>query len=324
MRFAAVCAVALVLVSCGLGRGNYLGSLLDPGKDPPLFELSEVPFFPQRAHHCGPSSLATLLVFSGVDVTPDDLAAMVYLPGREGSLTLELTAAARRLGRMPYRLAAELEDLIRELRAGRPVLVFLNLGSSRDPVWHYAVVIGYAGEEDRLILRSGGRQPQSMRVSRFLGAWRGAGSWAMVVVEPGELPATAGEERFVREAAALEEVGMTAAARRAFGAAVRLWPESEAALLGLGNGLYAEGLAVEAVETYVRLVRLHRSSVAGLNNLAHVLAELGCREESMEALRRGRDLSGEGGRFSRSLAETAGLLQPPLPEGECPCPGIYP
>jgi tetratricopeptide (TPR) repeat protein len=163
-----------------------------------------------------------------------------------------------------------------------------------------------------------------MKVSKFLGAWRGAGSWALVVVEPGELPATVGEERFLREAAALEEVGMTEASRRAFGAAVQLWPESEAALLGLGNSLYAAGMAAEAAETYVKLVHLHRSSVAGLNNLAHVLAELGCREESMEALRRGRDLSGERGRFSRSLAETGEFLQRQPFKGECPLPGIFP
>jgi tetratricopeptide (TPR) repeat protein len=313
-----------MLASCGLGRGHYLDSLLDPEKDPPLFELSEVPFFPQRSHHCGPSSLATLLAFSGVDVTPDSLADMVYLPGREGSLPLELTAASRRLGRMPYRLAEELEDIIRELQAGRPVLVFLNLRSSRYPVWHFAVVVGYAGEEDRLILRSGSRRRQEMRVSKFLGAWRKAGSWALVVVKPGELPATAGEERFVREAAALEEVGTTEATRRAFAVAARRWPESEAALLGLGNSLYAGGMAAEAAETYLKLVRLHRSSVAGLNNLAHVLAELGCRDESAEALRRGRALSGEKGRFSPALAETAALLQQPFFKGECPFPGIFP
>jgi len=313
-----------MLASCGLGRGHYLDSLLDPGKDPPLFELSGVPVFPQRAHHCGPSSLATVLAFSGVDVTPDTLAEMVYLPGREGSLPLELTAASRRLGRMPYRLAAELETIVRELQAGRPVLVFLNLGSSRYPVWHFAVVVGYEKEEDRLILHSGFRQPQLMRISKFRGAWRRAGSWAMVVVEPGELPVTAREGHFIREAAALEEVGMIEAARRAFGTAVQRWPESEAALLGLGNSLYAAGMAAEAAETYVKLVHLHRSSVAGLNNLAHVLAELGCREESMEALRRGRVLSGEEGRFSLSLAETAGLLQQPFPKGECPFPGIFP
>ena len=313
-----------MLASCGLGRGHYLDSLLDPEKDPPLFELSGVPLFPQRAHHCGPSSLATVLAFSGVDVTPDCLAEMVYLPGREGSLPLELAAASRRMGRMPYRLTEELEEIVRELRAGRPVLVLLNLGSSRYPVWHFAVVVGYAREEDRLILHSGSRRPQPMRVSKFRDAWRGAGSWAMVVVEPGEMPVTAREEHFVREAAALEEVGMTEAARKAFGAAVRRWPESEVALLGLGNSFYAAGMAAEAAETYVKLVRLHRSSVAGLNNLAHVLAELGCREESVEALRRGRDLSGEGGRLSRSLAETEEFLQQSLFEGECPLPGVFP
>jgi hypothetical protein len=59
-------------------------------------ELEDTPFYPQKEYQCGPASLATLLVASGVCVDPDILVPLVYLPGRRGSLQLELMSASRR------------------------------------------------------------------------------------------------------------------------------------------------------------------------------------------------------------------------------------
>ena len=64
-------------------------------------ELSRTPFFPQTRYHCGPAALATVLDGSGVDVKPDQLSASVYLPGKKGSLQIEMVAATRRYGRLP-------------------------------------------------------------------------------------------------------------------------------------------------------------------------------------------------------------------------------
>src|SRR5215212_8494513 len=63
-------------------------------------ELTAVPFFPQEDYQCGPAALATVLKHSGVDVTPDPLVSQVFLPARQGSLQLEMLAAARRYGRV--------------------------------------------------------------------------------------------------------------------------------------------------------------------------------------------------------------------------------
>ena len=58
-------------------------------------EIQGVPFFAQEEHQCGPAALATMLKFSGLDVTPAALTEKVYVPGREGSFAVELAAAAR-------------------------------------------------------------------------------------------------------------------------------------------------------------------------------------------------------------------------------------
>ena len=97
---------------------------------PEKTELREVPFFPQEEYQCGPAALATVLSASGSRVAPEDLVAQVYLPERKGSLQVEMLAAARRHGRVSYQLAPRLEDLLRELAAGNPVIVLQNLGVS--------------------------------------------------------------------------------------------------------------------------------------------------------------------------------------------------
>jgi len=65
---------------------------------PPRTELAAVPFFPQIDYYCGPSSLAMVLQAAGVDVKPEALVDQVFLPGRKGSLQVEMLAAARRHG----------------------------------------------------------------------------------------------------------------------------------------------------------------------------------------------------------------------------------
>ena len=82
---------------------------------PRQHELTTTPFFPQELYQCGPAALATVLVHSGVATTPETLVDQVYIPEKEGSLQAEMLAAARRQGRVAYRLAPQLEDLLREV-----------------------------------------------------------------------------------------------------------------------------------------------------------------------------------------------------------------
>ena len=117
--------------------------LLDAaGGLPPRAEVAGVPFFPQEEAYCGPAALATVLSWSGLPVTQDEVAAQVYTPGREGTLRTDVAAAARRHGRLAVPVT-RLADLVAELAAGHPVLVFQNLGLGWFPVWHYAVAVGY-------------------------------------------------------------------------------------------------------------------------------------------------------------------------------------
>ena len=280
--------VALSLPGCA-GQKAVLTDYL-PDSATPVVELRQTPFFPQSEYQCGPAALATVLVASGVNVTPEELVDQVYLPERKGSLQAEILASARRHGRLTYVLDPELSALIAELHAGRPVLVLLNLALDLLPAWHYAVVIGYDTGTDTVLLRSGTQERRTMPANRFLSSWRKANYWAVVTLEPGAMPVAVDSQRYVQAAAGLERAGRPQAARNAYTAAVKRWPDYPAALFGLGNAEYALGRFEAAKRAYLLLLRKDPGYVPGWNNLATLLSERGCTDPALrsveQALRR--------------------------------------
>jgi tetratricopeptide (TPR) repeat protein len=273
-RAAATILAALLLGACA-GQGPPREATL-PADLPPSVELEAIPFFPQLRHQCGPAALATVLAASGVRVEPVDLAGEVYLPARAGSLQAELAAAARQRDRLAYLPAPTLEALLREVAAGRPVLVLQKTGAGPWPGWHYAVVVGYDLGRGRVLLRSGRRARVELPLGHFMATWEGAERWALVVVRPGELPATADLRRLMQAAAGLEAVGRREAAVLAYRSAAQAWPDEPLPLVGLANLSYASGDLAGAERELRAAVKRAPEDVVVRNNLAIVLLAMGC------------------------------------------------
>ena len=239
-------------------------------------ELLNTPFYPQERYQCGPAALAMVLEHAGVMVTPAELQPLVYIPQKEGSLQLEMSAASRRFSRIPYLIQPNLSALLAELQAERPVLVFQNLGLKRFPVWHYAVAIGYSALDDEIILRSGTTQRQTMPAKRFMNTWERAGRWALVILKPGELPAVPVKDTYIKSVAAMETVAPPEILLKAYQAALTRWPDSTLALFSMATTHHKLGNLAAAETTYLRLLSDHPGHTAALNNLAEVFADRGC------------------------------------------------
>jgi tetratricopeptide (TPR) repeat protein len=216
-----------------------------------------------------------MLNWSGVTISPEDLVGEVYLPQRQGSLQVELTAAARRHGRVPYVLDKDIRAVLTEVQAGHPALVLLNLGLSWYPRWHYAVVAGFDLHSDRVILRSGTERRDVMSLELFERTWRRSERWAMVVMPPGELPSTARELPYLQSVLPFEETGAWDTAAQAYAGAWRQWPDSVGAGMGLGNSEYGRGEYAAAAEAYRKLLARYSGFAPALNNLAQALAQMG-------------------------------------------------
>lgn len=265
---------------------------------------SRVPFHPQTDYDCGPAALATVLGASGMKIAPDDLASQVYLPGRKGSLQVELLAATRRAGRIPYVLQEQPEAVFAELQAGRPVLVLQNLLVRTLPKWHYAVVVGADAARNQVRLNSGEKRGMEMPAPKFMRTWDWGGRWAMVALKPGEMPARAEPVSYLTAAADFEKVAGADAARPAYLAARKRWPQESRVYLALGNQAYAKGDKRDAA-THFRQGLTHAPGDPVLsNNYASAMGELGCRAQALQALDRAEASASQWrGQIERTRAE---------------------
>jgi hypothetical protein len=297
------------LGGCAVQRAVVSGSPALAGADAPI-ELVETPFFPQQVLQCGPAALATVLGAAGVEAHPDALTREVYTPGLGGSLQLELVAAARSRGFLPYVIAPEADALLAELVAGRPVLVLQNLRLRSWPAWHYAVVVGANPVDETLLLRSGETRRLEMPARRFLATWDRADRWGLVLLEPGELPARPDRARYFDAVAGLEETGRYRAAAAAWTVALAYWPEDPVALFGLGTARYLDGDLDAARAAYAALLAQAPDHAAALNNLANVLADQGCVAAARALVLRALEATADGGPVADAAAATLQRLPP--------------
>jgi tetratricopeptide (TPR) repeat protein len=304
LRTAGACLLIGASGACTTVREAATGATQTLTETQPRSELTAVPFFPQTRYQCGPAALATVLGASGVDTTPDELVPEVYLPSRRGSLQAELIAAARRHQRLPYVLAPTTAALLRELAAGRPVLVLQNFGVSILSIWHYAVVVGYDPERRQFILRSGRNARSLVAATRFAGTWRRAGNWAMVALRATELPADGDSQRYLTAASAAEAAGHKELAEPAYRAALQRWPDDPRAWLGLGNIAWSEARWQHAESAFREVLRQQPDNVAARNNLALALLRQGCVGPAEAEIQRALSAAGNGP-FAADVADSA-------------------
>jgi hypothetical protein len=146
--------------------------------------LSEVPFFAQEEHYCGPAALASVLNFYGKELSQEEIAESIYLPQVKGTLNLDLLLYARKQGFEAETLNFDLERLKKELAEGHPLIVFLDVGWGFYPIRHYAVVVGYDDTQEVIVIHSGGRKNQLISDKKFQKAWEKTGNWCLLILPP--------------------------------------------------------------------------------------------------------------------------------------------
>jgi hypothetical protein len=288
-RLTAAFVGLFLLVGC---TGPQTMALLDkPGVLPARAEITDVPFFPQQRYYCGPAALATALAWTGLAVTADDMVPQVYTPGKKGTHTNDMIAAARRNGRLAVRLDG-LQSVLGEIASGNPVLVFQNLSLDLFPQWHFALAVGYDLDRRTIILRSGTERRRITGLDRFEHTWARGNHWALVVVPPDRIPSTASEPAVLKAAAGLERTGRQEAAASAYDLIAQRWPDSLPALIGFGNARYASGDLPEAERAFRQATERHPDAASAWNNLAYVLGRNGRQKEAIAAARRAIHLAG--------------------------------
>lgn len=227
--------IAFLFTGCA-SRGEKLSN-----KYPQILsnKIITTPFIAQTQFHCGPAALAMMANFQGENVTSDEISKMIYSPGSQGTFQNDLLAATRRKGLLALPVG-KMKNLLVEISAGNPVLVFQNLGLSWLPRWHYAVVVGYDLKKNIMILHSGEVPYFQLDLATFERTWQREKNWGLVFVKPGTLSNTATESDMVVSTAGIELAGHLDVAKVSYKKILDTWPQSFGALVGMGNILYKQ------------------------------------------------------------------------------------
>lgn len=236
-------------------------------------EIPDVPFVEQSAGYCGPATLTMALQWAGKPVTIEELGREVYTPGMKGTLQQDLITASRRHGMMAIEIE-NLDSLLIEIDAGHPVLILENLAFNWYPRWHYALVYGYDLPKAQMIMHSGPEKAKRWGMDRFERSWEYSGYWGLVILPPGQLAASAGELAHLNAALGLEKVAQLEAAEKAYASILTKWPQSLAALIGMGNLTYQRRDYNASVKYLSLAKKYHPESQAVDHNLAVALAGL--------------------------------------------------
>lgn len=309
---------ALLLVGCAsTPQTNRLISER-PTDLPPHHELTETAFFPQEDYQCGPAALATVLTSQNIKVSPEQLVDKVYIPGRKGSLQIEMIATARSYDLLTYKLSPKLDDILREVASGRPVLVFQNLALEWVPQWHYAVVVGYDLNTQQLVLRSGTNKRHQVSFSTFERTWQRAKYWAYVLVQPNEIPVTADVVQYSRSASDLMSSDHQQSAMTAFKTASKQWPDKALPQMTLGNAFYAQEDYTSAQQAFSKAINIEPDNAQAWNNLAYALMAGQCRVAAIKAIGCAVRLAPDDDNLSDSLKDIVGQRE--VAAGQCEVP----
>ena len=167
----------LLLFSCVTTR-----NLPEPGT---ARIIEDVPFFLQEIYQCGPASLAGVLNYWGVKVSPEAIAAEIYSRSAKGTLNLDMVLYVQDKGLQVIQYRGNIKDLKKNIDLGYPVVVLVDYGFWVYQQNHFMVIIGY--HENGVIANSGRDRHKFIREEDFLKSWERTGFWTLVI-KPGQVP----------------------------------------------------------------------------------------------------------------------------------------
>ena len=238
MKIALVVAATLVFSACASGPKPQLENHLPAAL--PRAQKVGVAFHSQARYLCGP----TVLQMAAQDLAPLTAAAeykaLTFTDAAHGTYKSEMLSATRRLGLAPYRVPG-IEEALQLVSDEQPVIVFLNLGLSWWPVWHYALLVGYDAVANEVILHSGPHAFQRLSFVRFYDSWVLGGKWSYIVVKPDQVPRLAAFDEVLDNAMVFERIRRPNQARELYEQISRIWPRRFEGPMGLANIAFAEG-----------------------------------------------------------------------------------
>ncbi|MCF2948017.1 PA2778 family cysteine peptidase [Paraglaciecola aquimarina] len=241
--------------------------------------IQSLPFYPQEQFFCGPTTLAELFNYHGMNVTPAELAPNLFIPSREGSLQLEMISATRQYNFVPYSQAGSILQIIHLISQGIPVIVLQNNSISWLPMWHYAVVKGYDLQKSELILNTGKTEDHRMSFELFERTWQRSSYWMLVPLPSVKTSQHLESHIYIKAAYDLMRIGKVNTGLMSLKSAIKEWPEQWLSYFLLANH-YLNSDVAESLKWFHAGLTFAQTEPDYLNNYAYALAMAGCDESA--------------------------------------------
>jgi len=174
-RYLCVCCVLISVIS---GCTTF-SSVPDARQDRDAHIVPNVPFYPQEDFQCGPASLAAVLNYRGISVTPEQIAKDVYSSSARATLNIDMLFYAQSRGLAASQYQGGMDDLREKVDAGSPLIVLVDFGFSIVQLNHYMVIVGYDGRG--VIANSGGKEMMTIPAEDFLKSWGKTKFWTLFI-----------------------------------------------------------------------------------------------------------------------------------------------
>ncbi|MFT6898510.1 MAG: tetratricopeptide (TPR) repeat protein [Paraglaciecola sp.] len=237
--------------------------------------IADVPFYAQQDFYCGPTTLAEVFNFYDIPLSPQSIAPKLFIPELDGSLQIEMVAAARQQGLVAYAQRGNLETLLSLVAEDIPVVVLQNVALSWFPMWHYALVIGYDLDSREVIMHTGVTENHRLNLATFERTWGRGKYWLMAAVPPTKISAQFTPLNYTQAAQDLLATGQIAAGISALQTAIAHWPDYWLSYFLLANHFLHDDPRQAAI-WYQKGYQYGAQNVPYLNNYAFTLATLGC------------------------------------------------
>jgi ABC-type bacteriocin/lantibiotic exporter with double-glycine peptidase domain len=157
-----------------LGACAAVSPLKDSG---PQKLVVEVPFFPQEMYQCGPASLAGVLNYWGISVTPEEIAQAIYSRSARGTLDLDLGFYGEKRGLKAFLYPGSSDNLKKNIEDKIPLIVLVDEGFLAYQKYHFMIVVGY--NDQGIFAHSGKERQRFYPWPVFLKTWEKTKNWTL-------------------------------------------------------------------------------------------------------------------------------------------------
>jgi hypothetical protein len=231
--------------------------------------VENVPMQKWDIKSCGAGALSAVLQHHGDPIPMAEWDAKLPKT-RGGVMSIDLVLAARERGFDANLVTGDAGLVDAELRAGRPVILMLQViqapGKGYD-FYHYIVIDGHDPEKNLYRTQFGDGKSRWARLERIEPAWKPT-KYATVVIRPADPSAKA-----LRAAVQLEDDGKYALAAQGYREILSRDPKHLLAWTNLGNAEMRLGRLTAAEEAFRKALEIQPDAADTLNNLAWLLYE---------------------------------------------------